>query len=282
VQDLFDCPTVAALAQRIDSGHVNNSLRHNQVVETTRNNGEVSLSFAQERLWFLEQLQPGQGFNNIPVAIRLKGELNRVALGKSLNEIVRRHEVFRVAFSNRKGQPAARLSSAGEVPLPVINLTHFPAAEREAQARQEAESEGRRPFDLSEGRLLRAKLLEIDTCDHLLLITTHHIVSDGWSMAILYRELRRLYDAFRQGLASPLPELPIQYPDFAWQQRRGLQGNVLEEQLAYWKEQLKGRLPPLELPTDRPRPPVQTYRGTTHFFMLPPSLAGALKKLSRR
>ena len=325
VQDLFDCPTVAALVERIDSsggrevlGRTQDNMQMHEVGDQTNRltphpgplpfggrgesngaqalmrNGEARpsvLSFAQERLWFLEQLQPGQAFNNIPAAIRLQGELDMAALEKSLSEIVRRHETLRTAFSNQKGQPAATVCAVEQVALPVIDLRHLPSEEREGEARRMAEAEARKPFDLAQGRLLRAKLFQLDLRDHLLLITTHHIVGDGWSLGILFRELGALYKQYQRGRDSQesslngcsptLPELPMQYADFADCQRQSTDGDILEEQLGYWKEQLKGRVPPLDLPTDRPRPPVQTYNGTTHFFTLPAALSGALKKLSR-
>jgi len=326
VQDLFDYPTVAALAERIDSGAGREALARRQVdmqthglgdqtnrltpqpdpvavegrggsdgAPATTRNGEAHstvLSFAQERLWFLEQLQPGQAFNNIPAAIRLHGELDLVALEQSLTEIVHRHEVLRTAFSNQEGHPAATVGAAEQIALSVVDLRHLPNGEREAEARRLAEAEARQPFDLAHGRLFRAKLFQLDSRDHLLLITTHHIVSDGGSLAILYRELGALYEQFqrrhesregsRNGCSLRLPDLPMQYADFAAWQRNATNGEILEKQLGYWKEQLKGRVPPMDLPTDRPRPPVQTYNGATHFFALPDALAGALKKLCRR
>ena len=222
--------------------------------------GGLPLSFAQERLWFLSQLDPDNPAYNMPAAVHLAGRLDVAALTASFAEVRRRHEVLRTVFPPVKGLPAQRVLPADtEVAsaLPVIDLSGLPAAEREAEQRRLALAEGRRPFDLARGPMLRTTVLRLAPAEHVLLVTMHHIASDGWTIGILVRELEALYTAFSQGRSSrqsPLPELPVQYADYADWQRRWLDGPALERHLAYWRRRLAGRLPALELPTDRPRP----------------------------
>ena len=242
----------------------------------------LPLSFAQERLWFLEQLEPGNTAYNIAAAYRLRGPLDVAALERSLNEIVRCHEVLRTTFATMDGRPVQVIAPEMSLTLPVEDLQELPEAEREAEAQRLLTEEAQRPFDLEKGPLLRAALLRLDEEEHVLLLTMHHIVSDGWSMGVFNRELAVLYEAFSVGKPSPLPELPIQYADFAVWQREWLQGEVLEEQLAYWREHLGGDLSVLELPTDRPRPAAQSFRGATQSFVLSGDLTESLKALSRR
>jgi amino acid adenylation domain-containing protein len=241
----------------------------------------VPVSFAQQRLWLLDQLVPGNPFYNIPAAIRLTFPLNVAALEQSLNEIVRRHEALRTTFAVVDGKPVQVIAPSLTMLLPVLDLRTLPQSEREAESLRLATEESRRPFDLAHGPLVRTTLLRLDEADHVFLLTMHHIVCDGWSMGVFSRELAALYTAFARGRPSPLPELPIQYADFAVWQRQRLQGEVLEEQLAYWKQQLAD-LPVLQLPTDRPRPPVSTFRGAQQNVALSKSLTEALKALSQR
>ncbi len=243
--------------------------------------GPCALSFAQQRLWFLDQLAPGGSAYNAPVAFRLAGPLDVAALEQSLNEIARRHETLRTTFTLSEEQPVQVIAPETIVALPVADLQNYPESEREARAARLVGEEARRPFDLARGPLLRCHLWRLATEDHILLLTMHHIVSDGWSMGVLYRELSALYETFRQGKDPSLPELPIQYADFAVWQREWLRGEVLERQLSYWKRQLGG-VQLLELPTDRPRSAVQSLRGTTQSFMLPKDLSEALNALSRK
>jgi amino acid adenylation domain len=240
--------------------------------------GHPPLSFAQQRLWFLDQLVPSNPFYNVDATIRLNLELDVVALERSLNEIVRRHEALRTTFALVDGEPVQVIAPELAVPLPLVDLRAHP--EREVEAYRLATAEALRPFDLARGPLVRTCLLRLGEAEWVLLLTMHHIVSDGWSMGVSYRELTALYGAFASGGPSPLSELPIQYADFAVWQRGWLSGSVLAEQLAYWKERLAG-LPRLELPTDYPRPPVLTYAGGSHAFTLPPALAERLKTLVR-
>jgi amino acid adenylation domain-containing protein len=240
-------------------------------------------SFAQQRLWFLHQWEPSTPLYNISRCFRLTGRLDVAALERSVNELVRRHESLRTSFSVVDGQPTQVITPSLTVTLPVVDLSSRPDVERESEALRLADEEARRPFDLSRGPLLRVTLLRLTEQEHGLFLTLHHIVSDGWSMGVLFRELSALYDAFSTiRKPSPLAELTLQYPDFAVWQRQWLQGEVLEGQLSYWKKQLSDVPALLELPTDRPRPPVQTYRGTRQFLVLSGELKEALKTLSRR
>ncbi len=243
----------------------------------------LPLSFAQQRLWFLDRLQPGSPVYNIPTAFRLAGQLNVAVLEQSLSEIAHRHEALRTTFTmGTDGQPAQVVAPATRMTAPIVELEHLSKTEREAETRRLAVEEARRPFDLTRGPLLRTTLLRMGKTEHILLLTMHHIVSDGWSEGLFLQEMTMLYKAFLAGKPSPLPELPLQYADFAVWQREWLSGEVLEPQLAYWKEQLGGELPVLELPTDRPRLPVQTFRGTVHSFAVSKTLHEALKVLSQQ
>lgn len=225
--------------------------------------GVLPLSFAQQRLWFLEQLVPGNPFYNIPAAIRLTGQLDFIALQQAFNAIAQRHEALRTNFAKVNGQPAQIISGNVNITLPVVDLQHLPVIERQLAAGKIATESAQRPFNLATEPLLRVKLLQLDETEYVLLLNLHHIVSDGWSLGVLIRELSALYTAFSTNKPSPLPELPIQYADFAHWQREWLQGEVLESQLSYWRSHLVD-LTLLNLPTDRTRPAVQTYRGATH------------------
>ena len=244
--------------------------------------GPRPLSFAQQRLWFLDQMQPGTSVCVIPVAKRLVGPLDVDVLQDALSEVVRRHEILRATFTVIEGRPVQVVSAPSRLPLPVIDLQHVPEAEREAEATAHAREEAGKIFDLARGPLFRAVLLRLRPEEHLLVITMHHLVSDGWSLGVLARELGTLYPTLLAGRPSPLPELPVQYADFASWQRTWLTGDRLQSQLDYWR----GRLLPvpavLALPTDRPRPPVQSFRGAGHAFRLSTALTGHLSRLSRR
>src|SRR5262249_38087590 len=224
--------------------------------------GPPPLSFAQERLWFLDQLEPARPFYNVPQAFRLKGPLNIGALERTLSEIVRRHEILRTTFgAGPRGAPEQWIAEPRLVELPVLDLQGLGETDRWERARELANEEARAPFDLARGPLMRARLLRLWAEDHVLLFSLHHIVSDAWPSGILFREVAALSDAYSSGEASPLPELPVQYADFAICQREWLQGEVLDEQLAYWKKTLDGAPPLLQLPSDRPRPATPSYCG---------------------
>ncbi len=242
----------------------------------------LPLSFTQQRLWFFDQLHPKSPIYNIATAVRLTGELNVEALEQTLSEIVRRHEILRTIFQSVDGQVSQIIAQAAPVHLPVFEICASTEQEKEREAQRLAEDEARKPFDLAKGPLFRASLLCLDPVTHVVLFTTHHIVSDGWSMGMLMREVVALYDAFSRGQQSPLPELPIQYADYAVWQRSWLHGEALEQQLVYWKKQLAGIPPVLQLPTDRPRPLIQTHRGSHYSCVLPKELSEELVEFSRR
>src|SRR5215211_6838524 len=250
-------------------------------IDPVSRDGDPPLSFAQQGLWFLDRMKPGTTAYNISTAVRLTGWLNVETLGRSLEEIVRRHEVLRTTFAAVDGEPVQVISAVTDVELPIEDLSALPEAEREAEANRRARQEAQLPFDLERGPLFRAGLLRLSEEEHVLLVTMHHVVSDGWSMGVFWRELGALYEAFLRGEPSPLEEPPVQYADYALWQRQWLSGEVLEEQLGYWKEQLAD-VGALELPTDHPRPAVQTHRGARRSLTLPKSLTGALKELSRQ
>jgi len=240
------------------------------------------LSFAQERLWFLEQFEPGGSAYNICRAARLTGLLKIEALEQSLSEIVRRHEVLRTRFQVVDGRPVQVRAPAQKLSISLVELSQLSHAERDGEVARLITEEGRRTFDLSAGPLLRAMLLRLRNDDHILILTTHHIASDAWSMGILTRELWTLYEAYANDKPSPLQDLPVQYTDYAVWQRQWLQGEVLESELCYWRQQLGNNLPVLNLPTDRPRPALQSFRGSRQPITLPETLSAAVNELSRR
>ncbi|CDG80827.1 non-ribosomal peptide synthetase [Janthinobacterium agaricidamnosum] len=242
----------------------------------------AALSYAQQRLWFFEQLEPGSAFFNMPASVRLLGRLDSAALARSLNEIVRRHEALRTSFIAEDGTPRQRIAAQLALDLPLTDLSGLEPGARQEAARRLAQQAACQPFDLERGPLIRASLVRLGPNEHIVTLTLHHIVSDGWSMGVLVGEVAALYGAFVQGLPSPLPELPIQYADFAQWQRQWLAGGVLEQQLGYWRRQLAGADELLALPTDRPRPPRQRYQGATLSFTLPAPLTRALHALGER
>jgi amino acid adenylation domain-containing protein len=239
------------------------------------------LSFAQQRLWFLDQLDPGKSVYNVSRTERITGLLDVSALQLSLEEIIRRHQVLRTRFPSLNDQPIPLIVPDPSLTLSVVDLRDLPGYTGEATARVRAAQEAQQPFDLFNGPLFRATLLRLRDDDHILLLTTHYIVCDDWSLGILFRELSILYAAFSAGERSPLSELPIQYADFAVWQRKLLQGEFLEDQLSYWRQKLLGAPAVLDLPTDRPRPPVQSFQGSRQAFVLSKSLTEALKALGR-
>jgi amino acid adenylation domain-containing protein len=239
------------------------------------------VSFAQQRLWFFQQMYPGSAAYNVPVAMRLTGRLDVERLRAALCEVARRHEVLRTSIDLIDDQPAQLISEEVEVELPVLDLSDIPADERDAEARRLATEEVTRAFDLRRGPLLRARVLRLAPEEHALLIIIHHIICDGWSIGVLMNEVAALYTAYTAGEEPSLPELPIQYADYAVWQREWLTGDVLEEQLSYWREQLGGAPPVLTMPTDRPRPQVQTLNGAHFEFLFPEGLPARLRQLCR-
>ncbi|MEG3861820.1 amino acid adenylation domain-containing protein [Microcoleus sp. herbarium12] len=244
-------------------------------------NGNLPLSFAQQRLWFLDQLVPNNPFYNVPAALRLTGALNFPALQQTFNEIVRRHEALRTNLAVVAGESVQEIAEVFHLPIYVFDLRNLPEESRQAEANRLAAKEAERSFNLSTDLLLRVTLLRLDDAEYLLMLNMHHIVSDGWSIGVLIQELGAIYTAFVSGKPSPLPELSVQYADFAKWQREWLQGDVLETQLAYWRQQLNG-ISMLNLPADRPRPAVQSYRGKRLLLQLPKPLSEALEMLSQR
>ncbi|HEX7241006.1 MAG TPA: amino acid adenylation domain-containing protein, partial [Longimicrobiaceae bacterium] len=278
---LFETPTVAALAGRIEALRSAGAVTVPPLERVPRT-GPLPLSFAQQRLWLVHQLEPESPAYNMPSALRLRGALDPRAMRAGLHELARRHEALRTTFAERDGAPVQVVHPAAPVPLALVDLRALPAAEREAEAGRLGEAEALRPFDLARGPLLRALLVRLGEDDHVLCFTLHHAVGDGWSMDVLVREVSALYTAFSRGEASPLPELPVQYADFTVWQRSWLSGDVLEAQLAYWRDRLAGAPALLELPTERPRPPVHEGRGDLVDFDLPPETTRALASLARR
>jgi len=243
----------------------------------------LPLALNQEGLWFIEQLDPGKANYNIPGTVRLQGRLHRAAMEQSLSEIVRRHEVLRTTFGvNEEGAPIQKIAAAAPLQLPLLDLQTLPPEPRENEARRLATAAAQRPFDLAAGPLFRAQLLQLGADDHALLFNMHHLVADGWSMGIFTREFSALYQAFCRGEASPLPELPIQYADFARWERDRMRGDKLEATLAYWRQQLAGSTLMLVLPTDYPRPRVQSFRGMHQPIRLPKTLTAAIRQLARQ
>jgi amino acid adenylation domain-containing protein/non-ribosomal peptide synthase protein (TIGR01720 family) len=282
LRSLFEQITLGDLAQRIEEElRAGNGLQGGTIVPIPRD-GELPLSFAQQRLWFLDQLEPGTIAYNMPVAVRLGGPLQIDALERALNEVVRRQEGLRTSFGVADGSPVQIISEARPMDLCLIDLSDLPEDQRNERVKELAVAEGLRPFKLSEGRLLRVGLIRLSGAEHVLLLTMHHIVSDGWSMSVLVREVSILYEAFAAQRPSPLEELKTQYVDFAHWQREWLRGEVLDTQLTYWREQLAGAPPMLELPTDRPRPTVQSLNGAAESLSLPTELTKSLKELSRQ
>jgi len=282
LRSLFEAPTIAEFAERVE-----NLLKNGQSVQALPlipipRSESIPLSFAQARLWFLDQFQPNSSFYNIPLALRLSGHINIAALQSSIKEIIQRHEALRTNFAIVEGQPVQVIASTLTFQLQVVNLSHLSESQREIEAKRLATVEANRPFNLEQEPLLRGVVLQLGETEYLLLLTMHHIISDGWSLGVLVRELTELYKAFCTGKPPVLPELPVQYADFAVWQRQWLTGEILETQLHYWKEQLKNAPNLLELPTDRARPVVQTFQGGYYRAVLPQELSAELATLGKR
>ncbi|MGB3534213.1 MAG: amino acid adenylation domain-containing protein [Microcoleaceae cyanobacterium] len=278
---LFDFSTITELAQEIEKLTKNKLKLPVSSIQPISRNSDLPLSFAQQRQWFLSQFEPNNPFYNIPIAIRLQGTLNIKILKQTFSQIIRRHEVLRTAFHTVNGKPKLMISSNCELEVPIIDLCNLSQAAQELQIDQLLFAENKQAFELSSTHLIRVKLLHLQEQDHLLLMTLHHIISDGWSMGVLLQELSRLYQAFLNQEPSPLEELPIQYVDFASWQRQWLQGEVLENQLSYWRQQLQNAPTLSELPTDRIRPAVQTFQGASYKFKISSQLLKALKIVSQ-
>ena len=280
ISKLFETPTIAELTAVIGKSLIATE------TQTIPRRGATSipapLSFAQQRLWFLEQLDVGTPTYNLPFSVRLTGLLDITILEQSINEIVRRHETLRTTFAMANGQAVTVIAPTLNLALPVKDLRSLSENERKIAAQKAALSQAQQYFDLTQSPLFRVLLLRLDEEESILLITFHHTIFDGWSIDLFLKEVAAFYEAFSSGRPSPLPELPIQYSDFAQWQREWLQGKVLERQSRYWKQQLSGRLPVLELPTDYPRPAKRSFRGKVQSFVLSRTLSEAIQKLSQQ
>jgi amino acid adenylation domain-containing protein len=289
LRSLFTASTVAQLAQNIQQLQQQDlELTAPPIIATPRN-GELPLSFAQTRLWFLDQLEPDNALYNIPAALRLLGTLNRVALEQSLADIIERHEVLRTNFITVDGQPTQLIHSTTPWQLAIVDWQHLPTTEQEISCQQFISIQGQQPFNLATEALVRVTLLVLSQTEHILLVCMHHIISDGWSMGVFLEELARLYNTYAQGqpagasaTLTPLGLMPVQYADFALWQRQWLQGEILQTQLTYWQQQLATAPTFLPLPTDRPRPAVQTFHGAHYSFSLSQELTQGITQLSQQ
>jgi amino acid adenylation domain-containing protein/FkbM family methyltransferase len=279
---LFEAQTVAGLAARVDALRGSEAGVEAPPIVPVPRDGELPLSFAQQRLWFIDQLEPGSAAYNVSVALRLRGALDAEALAWALSEVVRRHEVLRTTFATVDGRPVQVIGPAGPVRLPVADLSNLGPRAREAAVERLARAEAARPFDLARGPVLRCTLLRLAPAEAVGLFTLHHIVSDEWSAGLLVREVSALYAARVRGEDADLPDLPVQYADYAAWQRDRLRSDVLDRQLAYWRERLAGAPAVIDLPTDRPRAAVAGERGARHAFALSPELSRALRAVGRR
>jgi len=278
---IFEEPTIAGQARAVERLLAGDNSSISPAICSFPRPDNLPPSFAQQRLWFLHQLEPASDFYNVPIALRIRGPLNVNVLSDSCNEIVRRHEVLRTTFPIRDGVPVQQISEPQHLALAVTNFDHLPAEQAEAAALELISKEAQRPFDLSCGPLLRISLARLGNDHHVLLWNMHHIIVDGWSFGIIVRELAVLYEAFLAGSSSPLSSLPIQYADYALWQRAWLKGELLECQLAYWRQRLSGALTS-ELAADYPRPKVQTFRGAKKSIQLSRQLLASLRELVRQ
>ncbi|WP_407882731.1 condensation domain-containing protein, partial [Scytonema sp. NUACC26] len=282
LRSLFELPTVAALAEAIATAQQTGQSQQTPPIVRVPRQAQMPVSFAQQRLWFLQQFEPESGFYNIPVAVRLQGQLNIIALEQSLNHIISRHEALRTNFIQVDGQVMQTIANSMTIALAVVDLQQTEPTEGEIACRQLVVEEAVQPFDLASDLLVRASLFQLQPTENVLLLVMHHIVSDGWSIGVLVRELAEVYQAVCNELPIALPELPIQYPDFADWQQQWLQQEVLAKQVTYWQQQLAGAPALLEMPTDRPRPAIQTYKGSVERFSVSKELSAALAALSQK
>ncbi|MEG4294214.1 amino acid adenylation domain-containing protein, partial [Microcoleus sp. C2C3] len=282
LRELFATATLGELALFIEQLQQQNLQLSAPPIVPRAKNTDLPLSFAQQRLWFLDQLQPLSPFYNIPVALRLVGTLNVAALEQSLQKIIHRHEALRTNFVTVDGQPTQVIQTQGNWKVSIVDFKYLSTTEQEIATQQLAQQQAIQPFNLATEPLIRATLIVLSKTEHALLVCMHHIVFDGWSVGVFVEELAALYNAYSQGQPSPLAPLPIQYADFAIWQRNWLQGDVLQSQLSYWQQQLANAPALLSLPTDRPRPSVQTFAGAYQQFALPTELTDRLVKLSQK
>ncbi len=288
VAEFFDGAGIAELATQIlDQVNRNQNSVYLPIKVETANNYHP-LSFTQQQLWFINQLQPGTATYNISVAVQIKGRLNLSALVRSLNEIIQRHDILRTSFEVVDGEPVHKIEDFVALTIPEVDLQHLANEQQQVEVQKLSQQEAKVIFDLGKAPLLRAKLLHLKAEEAVLVLTLHHLIGDGWSINILVQELSVIYQTLTDENSSlpdatqtQLPEVPVQYNDFVYWQRNWLQGEVIEKHLAYWQQQLSG-IPVLQLPTDRPRPPIQTFRGARQKFVLSTTLTEAIKQLSQR
>jgi len=280
LRTLFEASTLEELAAMVELRHDPSAAASAPPLVPVERTAPLSLSFQQERLWFFDQFEPGSATFNMSLSLQLRGPLDTGILRRCLAEIWRRHESLRTTFEASDGRPWQRIAPPGEVPLLVTDLGDLDASGRRAELERRAIEQSQQPFDLARGPLVRVQLFRLADAEHILVLTAHHSVADGWSFGIVVRELKTLYPAFARGAPSPLVELPIQYADYAAWQRRALDGAGLASSLSYWRQALAGA-PPLQLPTDRPRPARQTFRGAGVPLMLSSEVSEGLRALGR-
>jgi hypothetical protein len=278
LNSLFESKTLGDLAAQIAAASRTPVPRIERVSRDT----ELPLSFAQERIWFLTQLDRKISSYHVPRATRATGSLNVAALRDSYSGMVQRHEILRTTFATVEGRPVQRIHGARPVPIPVVDLSYIEAADQENCLQQIILQAGQQLFDIEQGPLLRVRLVRLSQYEHVIVQTEHHLVHDGWAEGVLTRDLLAFYSAFTNGKSAELPVLPIQFADFAAWQRKWMQGEVLESQLTFWKKTLAGAPPLLNLPTDHPRPALQTFKGAEEELRLPLPLVESLRELSRR
>ena len=282
LRHLFETPNIAGLAKVVCRLVESNAKPDVPPVVRVSRDRKLPLSFAQQRLWFLDQLEPGNRVYHIPTIVRLKGALNLDVLSAALDEIVRRHEILRTIFSATDGHPHQVILPPAHVPIEKVDLRNVPQEFREENLRRLADLHIQKPFDLAHGPLFRVVLYLMEEQQHVLCVAVHHIIYDAWSGPLYIRELNILYNAFMSGKASPLPELPVQYADVAVWEREWLRDEVLERHIQYWRQALEGASHILNLPTDFPRPDVQSFDSEIRTLRLSPELSLELKKLSQR
>ncbi len=282
IAEFFDGAGIAELANQI-LNQVNSNYTHVYlpISQVETNTHHHPLTFTQQQLWFISQLQPGTATYNIPVAVHIPGYLNLSALVNSINAIIQRHEILRTSFEIVDGESAQKVVDFVNFTVPQVDLQHLGQQQQEIEIKTLSIQEAQASFDLGQPPLLRAKLVKLQPEKSILILTLHHLVGDGSSINILVKELSIIYQAFCAGKSSPLSELPLQYTDFVYWQRSYLQGEVLAQHLTYWQQKLSGNLPVLQLPTDRPRPPIQTFKGAQHKFILSKALTEKIKQLSK-
>jgi hypothetical protein len=279
---IFDAPTIATLAVRLSRGANDASGAPMPPLQPTARDGDIPLSFAQQRLWFLHRLDPQSAFYNVPLAVHVRGPLDIAALQHAANTIVARHEALRTRFEIAGDQPVQRIAPAGRVPMPIVSLETVAAPQREAIATRLVRREIARPFDLAVGPVFRITVLRTAPDDHVIVLLLHHIVSDAWSMGVLLSELGAAYTALAAGTAPMLPPLPVQYADFAVWQRQWLTDAVIDQEIAWWREQVADVIPQGDLFPRKRRGRGPSRRRGSHGAMMSPELAIQLKRLSRQ